>query len=161
VTLVAAGFITSALPSFASSLCAVPGNLVLNCGFETGNFTDWTLSGNTGSTSVDAGSQGHPNSGSYDASLGPMASDGFLSQALNTVASEPYTFSFYMASDGGTPNAFSAFWDGTPEMSCTNCPGSGAISYSLYFFSVVGTGSDTITCESRNVRVTSILMTSP
>ena len=32
----------------ASSLCdALAGNLVVNCGFETGNFTAWTIGGNT------------------------------------------------------------------------------------------------------------------
>ena len=32
----------------APSICnAIPGNLIVNCGFETGNFSRWTQSGNT------------------------------------------------------------------------------------------------------------------
>ena len=35
------------------SICdGVPGNLVTNCGFETGNFSGWTQGGNLGYTGV-------------------------------------------------------------------------------------------------------------
>jgi len=130
-----------AISSFAAgSICdATPGNLVLNCGFETGDFTSWTDTGNTGYTSVSTSST-YVNSGTYGAQLGPVGSDGILSQTLSDSPGN-YTFSFWLDSPGGTPNDFTAYWDGTPVSSQTN---SGSFPFTQYSFSVVGTGNDTI-----------------
>ena len=67
----------------AASICdSIAGNVIVNCGFETGDFTGWTLTGNTGFTGVTSGSP-YVNSGTYGAYLGPVGSDGFLSQSEN------------------------------------------------------------------------------
>src|SRR5580704_4911525 len=34
------------LPSAKADVCTMPTNVVSNCGFETGDFTSWTVSGN-------------------------------------------------------------------------------------------------------------------
>jgi hypothetical protein len=96
-------------PAFGSpSICdAVPGNLVTNCGFETGNFNGWTLALNTGFSGVD----GNANSGNYAAFLGPIGSDGTLTQLVGD-NSTLYFFAFYLANDGGTPNDFTVLWNG-------------------------------------------------
>jgi len=62
----------------------------VNCGFETGDFTGWTQSGNTGFTSV-TGSFGGiaPNSGNFPACMGPVGSDGLLSQTFGTLSRRP------------------------------------------------------------------------
>ena len=54
-----------ALPAFAADVCQTPANLVVNCGFETGDFTGWTQSGNTGFTGVSTGIYAY--SGNYGA----------------------------------------------------------------------------------------------
>jgi hypothetical protein len=42
------GFGSAPVMAVPSSLCdAVAGNIVTNCGFETGDLTGWTLSGNS------------------------------------------------------------------------------------------------------------------
>jgi hypothetical protein len=128
------------------SVCdAVSGNLVANCGFETGDFTGWTEGGNFEDSAVvnyPFDEYSGPNSGSYFAILGPVGPDGTLSQTLSTSSGTDYTFDFYLASVGDNPSDFSAYWDGTQLLSLTD-PNSGA-AYTLYSFSVVGTGSDTI-----------------
>lgn len=146
-------FTAMALPLSAttSSSCdAVAGNLVTNCGFETGDFTGWTGGGNFEDINVQSGTESSytPNSGSFYASLGPVGSDGSLSETLATTAGADYTFAFYLASVGDDPSDFSAYWDGTSLVSLSD-PNSG-VAYSLYSFSVVGTGSDTIQFDFRD-----------
>lgn len=124
---------------------AVPAhaNLVVNGGFETGDFTGWIQSGNLGFTFVD----GNPHSGNDAAWLGPIGSDGFLSQILATTPGQSYSLDFWLYSFGGTPNDFSARWNGTPVFSQSNIP---ANPYALNSFTVFGTGSDTLTFGFRN-----------
>ena len=125
----------------AGILCAsVSGNLVANCGFETGDFTDWTVGGAL-SGSFDGnyyGVQGdlnNPpengiplgpvNSGSWAAYFGtdvtqtiaPMT----LSQTLTASAGVLYTITFYLDQDALTAeNTFSVTFAGATLTSVTN-----------------------------------------
>lgn len=124
----------------APSICDnTPGNLVFNCGFENGNFSGWTRSGNLGFTGVTS-SAPYVNSGTYGAFLGPVGSDGGLSQSIwgNTwtfvFRQDPaywglddfvitfagscglgcalYNGSFYLYNAGGSPNDFTVLLNG-------------------------------------------------
>ncbi|MGB0062881.1 MAG: PEP-CTERM sorting domain-containing protein [Terracidiphilus sp.] len=148
-------FAVVALPLTAhatSSICdAVAGNLVSNCGFETGDFTGWTEGGNFEFTQVVSGAfydYSGANSGSFYATLGPVGSDGSLSETLSTSDGTDYTFDFYFASVGDSPSDFSAYWDGTQLLSLSD-PNTGA-GFTLYSYSVTGTGSDTIQFDFRD-----------
>jgi hypothetical protein len=110
----------------------------VNGGFETGDFSGWTVSGNTGFTSV---SSSRARSGNFGASLGPVGSDGFLSQTLQTVPGKAYIVSFSLQTDAGTPNDFSASWGGNLFFSQTNIPSSG---YQTFTFTEVAQGSPTV-----------------
>jgi len=87
-------------------------NLVSNSGFETGDFTSWTQSGNEGFTFVD----GTPHSGKFAAWLGPEGpSLGFLSQQLSTIPDAQYELDFWLRHEPfgtGKPNIFEVFWGG-------------------------------------------------
>jgi len=87
--------------------------LVLNGGFETGDFSYWTESGNFTYCSVSTGSS-YVHSGRYGAAMGPGSALGYLSQTLNTKSNQLYLLSFWLNSpDGQTPNEFTAAWNGT------------------------------------------------
>src|SRR5262249_32864612 len=108
-----------------ASICdAIAGNLVANCGLETGNFTNWTITGNPTFVSDEpSGTLGYPaHSGNFFALLGPVGDDSFLSQSLTTVAGHSYTLQWFLSSDGGTINDFDAEINGTTLFSMTNLP---------------------------------------
>jgi transposase-like protein len=73
-------------------------DMVINGGFETGDFTGWALSGNTDYTGV---TTGIAHSGEYAAYFGPDGSLGYLSQSLATTVGTRYELSFFLASAWG------------------------------------------------------------
>jgi hypothetical protein len=106
--------------------------LVGNGGFETGDFTDWTLNGSTNDNFVlgsdDASIDGIAaitgvndwqlvHSGLYGALLGQVSSVATLSQTVPTTPGRPYLLSFWLTSvaykDSTTPNSFAVRWNGT------------------------------------------------
>ncbi|MGD0000496.1 MAG: carbohydrate binding domain-containing protein [Bryobacteraceae bacterium] len=143
-----------ALPLSAGSLSpcdAQAGNLVVNCGFETGDFSGWTTGGNFGATGVTSGpfyAYSVANSGTYYAVLGPVGSDGILSQTLTTNPGDSYTVSFYLDAVGDGTSDFSAYWNTDVLMSVGN-PNTGDV-WTQYLFTVIGTGSDTIQLNFRD-----------
>ncbi len=136
-----------AAPGFAStaSICdGVAGNLVQNCGFEFGNFSDWTVLNDDGNTNVEGTSftlGGGVNSGNYYATLGDESTTPTtLEQTFSDTVGSSLTFSFYLATDGAA-NDFTVDFDGTTLLALPDAPAQG---YTEYSFAVTGTGSDTI-----------------
>jgi hypothetical protein len=115
-------------------------SFLVNGGFETGDFSGWTRSGNQGFTSVTT-SPFYVRSGTYGAALGPIGSDGFLSQTLETIPGKPYIVSFSIRSAGGFPNDFNASWSGSQFFSQTNIP---LDDYQTFTFTEVAKGPSTV-----------------
>jgi PEP-CTERM motif len=121
--------------------------LLVNGGFETGDFTGWTQSGNTGSTFVAFG-PGVPNSGYYAAALGPVGSVGYLSQTFTTTPGSTLYLNFFLASDGGLPNSFSATLGSNTLLQLTDIPQQ---LYTLYSYQTTATDiSTTLTFGFQN-----------
>ena len=97
---------------------------ITNGGFETGDFTGWSIGGNTSDTAV-VSVPGTPpsgaHSGQYWAALGPLGSNGVLLQAtVSVIANQVYNFSFWLKNDGGTPNNFVAKFDSATLLNVSN-----------------------------------------
>jgi PEP-CTERM motif len=117
--------------------------LVTNGSFETGDFTGWTLTGNTGFTGVEC--PGAPNAGpgdgNCDAFLGPVGSNGTLSQVLNTLPGRFYNINFDFQPDGGVTSNFSAVWDAQPALFSVTNPA--ASPYQVLHFTALATAATT------------------
>jgi hypothetical protein len=112
--------------------------VVLNGGFETGTFTNWTLTGNTPCLSVSTKSD-YVHSGNYGVQAGPAGTLGWLSQTLVTLPGQPYMLSLWLDSpDGGAPNEFTVYWNGTPLFDDINL---GAIGWTNLQFIVGATSA--------------------
>jgi hypothetical protein len=114
-------------PAAKADVCTVAGNLVANCGFETGDFTSWTQSGNTGFTGVTT----VPHSGTFGAFFGPVGSLGFISQNLVTTPGALYNLSFWLLSDGGQTSEYQVRFNGVTIADVVNPP---AFGYTLFTF---------------------------
>jgi hypothetical protein len=101
-------------------------NLVLNGGFEAGNFTDWTGQGEYYYSDVSTNSA-YAHSGLYGALLATYDTNfGYYDQILPTAPGESCLLSFWLrCADGQTPNQFMAAWDGVVLLSQTNMAAGG------------------------------------
>jgi hypothetical protein len=131
-TLTIAIMYTAALPGKVAAQ-----ELLTNPGFETGTFAGWTQSGNTGFTSV--GTDAH--SGNFGASAGPVGSLGFLSQTLSTTPGAAYNVSWWLSSDGGTPNEFQVAAGGSTLVDQVDVP---TQNYTMGMTSFVASAGSTV-----------------
>ena len=115
-------------------------NLVSNGGFESGDFSNWTLSGNTGFAGVDcAGIFATAPEGSCDAFFGAIGSNATLDQSIdNLKVGQLYILTFAFMPDGGVPGFFSASLGGATLVSLTD-PAAGA--YETLSFALLATAT--------------------
>lgn len=128
-------------------LASVPAaaGLVGNGGFETGDFTDWTVSGaafTCGSPTPGISTNG-PHSGTYSACFGNPDSLTFISQVLATVPGQEYEVSFWYAQQPPADirsNEAEVIWGGTTVINAFNVP---VTPWTFAAFEVTASGAST------------------
>lgn len=132
------------------SLTLVVGQtIVQNGGFETGDFTGWTLVGDTiignliyNVVATEADFDGIVHSGNYGAFLGQGGYAATLSQTLATTPGQLHLFSFWLHNpEAGTNQFFAASWDGNTLVNITNPP---AFDWTNFQFLVSATDTNTV-----------------
>jgi hypothetical protein len=159
LSLVALGLLSVSQAKPASICDSTSGNVVTNCGFESGSFSGWSVTGNLqggiGGDYVGVDNS-NPNSGTYEAYFGAQSAfllngsgskygpPTTLSQTVAALPGQYYEISFYLDNEGcsvtdgcpGEHDYFDAYFDGTLLTKQYDLPYSGA--YDEYVF-VVGT----------------------
>jgi hypothetical protein len=150
----------------AMAQCASAQNQVQNCGFETGDFTDWTMSGSnavlsqTWAYGVDAL---NAHTGTYEAYMGTegatpgthtSADSLTLSQSIALTENLTYQISFYIDQDTavykGYTNYFAAVWDGTTLMQETAAAVTNGYVYETFTVTGSASGANTLAFLSQN-----------
>jgi len=119
-----------------STTQSVKANLITNGGFETGNFTGWTQSGNIAFTGVSGSFMDTPpHSGNFQAFFGPADFDihGFITQNLTTTPGASYVLTFWLANLGDPANFFAVHWGDSTIFSSTD---SSPFSYTEFTFNL-------------------------
>jgi hypothetical protein len=122
---------------------ATAGNLLVNCGFETADFTGWsTTPAASGSAFAVNGTE--PHSGNFAAVFGGVTAGSFdtISQTIPTVPGATYQISFFVQNDSdSSPSEFRALWDGLTLIDAVNPPG---FPYTSETFVRVASGAATV-----------------
>jgi hypothetical protein len=113
----ALGCLLAATSARADECSGVAGNLAQNCGFETGTFAGWALSGAQSSSAYLGISHGVDNadahSGNYGAYLGGFGGVLDLSQSLATSAGTEYQIDYWLAQAPATLPPYSSSFEVT------------------------------------------------
>ena len=119
-------------------------NFLTNGSFETGDFSGWTHSGNLGFTSIQSGGA---QDGNFYADVGPVGSDGILSQTFADTAGQTLHVSGWIKAGGDIASDVSFIFNGAAGVSLTSPLTNG---WAKYSFDTVGTGSDTFSVAFRD-----------
>jgi hypothetical protein len=123
------------LAVWASLATPASAELIVNGGFETGDFNGWTVNDPDIFVSPD-----NPHTGKYAAVFGSYITLGSLKQSITTVTGGVYNFSFWLLSPGIPPNEFQALWNDNVIFNQVNIT---LQPYTQYSFQVTATGNST------------------
>ena len=126
-------------------------NLIVNEGFETGDFTGWTTGANSFPMSIVTSPV---ESGTYAAAIAGFASNpNTLSQIVSDTSGQNYLLSFWRDQyEIGGPITLTASWNGTQVFSedLTGSTGGSNLGYQQFTVNVLGHNSDLLVFTAAN-----------
>jgi hypothetical protein len=148
-----------ALITLTGALLAAPlaanAQIVTNGGFETGDFSGWTLVGNQSPNGgLPADGVGHtgffgdpPHNGNFVAWFGQVGSLGGISQDVTLTPGDEYNLRYFLLNDGGTPSEFQMALNNVVDTDYVDPP---AFGYTELGFNFLATAATTnLTFEFR------------
>lgn len=124
-------------------------NLLTNGDFETGDASGWSVVANATDVITNGINGFTAQSGNYLMIMGNVGGLGTISQVVATTSGQAYDLSYWFESDGSLPNYFDASWNGS-QIAGSVQSNVVAFGWTNFTFSVIGTGSDTLTFSERN-----------
>lgn len=118
-------------------------SLIVNPGFETGDFTGWTVNGDN----IDVISS-NVHSGTYAVRMGTVGTDGTLTQNITLPSAGNYRLSFWLATGGSGPSHFSVTIGGNTVYNVTDPSSSGYVQ--LVFTANLPAGSTSLEFAAQN-----------
>lgn len=146
----------------ADSCSTLSGNLVANCGFETGTFSGWTTA-NASNSGLHIDNTDQLPGGSYDASWADKGEDGYLYQDLTTAPGTTYTITYYVDMQYANSSSYlKTYWGGTSGNTdgtlMQNLSGVANSSYTEYTFTETATSSSTQIMFDGNANYSYVLL---
>ena len=111
--------------AFAAIVAVGPagaGDLLVNGGFENGNFSGWSWTGDADFTGVGYDPSFAEGGSFYVYAGGPIGSDGYLSQSFADTAGAALTVSGWINGDGAGYSEVGLYWDGAPVVFLSPVP---------------------------------------
>ena len=116
-------------------------NLVQNPGFETGNLTNWYITGDPANMHVGSDD---PHSGTYAFDGSPTGAEGYVNQDFSGLGNNQYDLQFYIDQRNTNGNYFEVQWDGKTIYQLLNSGQTGYQLVQLNGLQASG-GTDTLT----------------
>jgi len=130
----------AALALSVGAVAPVSADILVNGGFETGDFTGWTLDDPGGFTGVACPGPGDPTvaEGFCSAFSGAFGVDDTLTQDFATTPGTTYALRFSFLWDGGAPSHFVASIDGNPLFTRVDPPAIASFGTATRLFTATG-----------------------
>lgn len=127
-------------------------NLITNGGFETGNFSGWTQSGNLTNTAIST----TVNTGKFSGSFAPVATFGTITQNVTTTAGMLYDLTYWLSNGSSNANGFNVTANGSALFTLNNSASFGFQKYKQTFTATAASTAISFNFLNTNLAATKV-----